>query len=283
MNIPNLPTDNLYKFLAIFGLVLMIYGSYMLVQTPEKLISNVEQLNVSKQLMLFNAKMDTTKSIQTTCNTKIEHLRDSLTFDAKFKGLQRDVNNLTKFVLLYLGLFGCGVFLSIRGFILWYKRTQQFNDKILENESKKIENDKSILVHKIQFEKEFQVYNDLWSNLIKLRNATSDLRPLFTPYTKTESEEVERRKKIFDEFNDSFKNCVITFDFNKPFYPENIYKEIELILRVSRREAIETSYMHPQESEYYENAEKNMNSIIEKIEIVCIIIRTRIGILKSLN
>lgn len=278
MEMPNLPTDNLYKFLALFGLILIVFSSYMFNQTPEKLYSDIDNLKVKEQLLKIKVHGDSFKGNQLV-NNKIEHLKDSLEFDATLKGLQRKVDRFPKLLYLYLILLLLGVAATIFGFIKWFFRTQKFNDLMLENESKKSLNDKSVVIHKIQFEKEFGVYNNLWPNLILLRNATQNLRPTFESYDNTQSEEDRKNTKI-KNFNDSFNKCAETFDQNKPFYPEDIYKEIEMILRTSRHEAIEFVYMHPRESDYFKNAEKNIDEIISKIDSVCLKIRDRIGIVK---
>lgn len=45
MNIPNLPTDNLYKFSAIFGLVLIVLSSFMVSQTIDNAYQFEDNLN----------------------------------------------------------------------------------------------------------------------------------------------------------------------------------------------------------------------------------------------
>lgn len=49
MNIPNLPTDNLYKFLAITGVVLVVLG--VLIPTPKN-------QNVTKEQLIINGEID---------------------------------------------------------------------------------------------------------------------------------------------------------------------------------------------------------------------------------
>jgi len=280
MEMPNLPTDNLYKFLAMFGLIILIFSSYMFIQEPEKLYSDIDKLQVREQLVKIQNQNDSLVARQRDLKTKNEYLQDSLELVTSLNGLQRKVDKLPGRLNIYIILYFFGGGISIIGFLLWFSKTQKFNDEIIKNESKKILNDKSVVIHKVQFEKEFNIYSELWANLILLRNATQSLRPGFESYDKSQS--IEERKKIkIQDFFDSFNKCVISYENNKPFYPENIYKEIESVLKTSRKEAIEFEMMSPIESDYFKNAENNMDEIIEKIDIICIKIRDRIGLLKA--
>ncbi len=51
MNIPNLPTDNLYKFIAIFGLILFIFRIYQVENLASEINSQVFQLNESIRIL----------------------------------------------------------------------------------------------------------------------------------------------------------------------------------------------------------------------------------------
>ena len=50
MKIPNIPTDNLYKFTAIFGLVLIVFSSYMFNITIEQTYQFEDNLNAKNSL-----------------------------------------------------------------------------------------------------------------------------------------------------------------------------------------------------------------------------------------
>jgi hypothetical protein len=146
-------------------------------------------------------------------------------------------------------------------------------------EKLKSENEKSKLIHRIQFEKEFNIYNELWGKLIDLRNLAGALRPEvdFIDPDKTSDEiAIEKINKI----NDAFHSCVISFDNNKPFYPKEVYDEIEKILRLSRREARQFQGGDSRKDDYWEEGKKNIQGIIESMDKVCEIIRTRIGLIR---
>jgi len=60
MNIPNVPTDNLYKFLSIFGLILFVFSSYMLYEIPQNLNTEIDLMKIKEEaLKNYNLKKDT--------------------------------------------------------------------------------------------------------------------------------------------------------------------------------------------------------------------------------
>lgn len=275
MNIPNLPTDNLYKFAAIFGLVLIVFSSFMFNQTIDNAYQFEDNLNAKTELhKLDSLQIQNTDSLS-IAKTKIQIEKD-------YKQYKRIVKRIPSLFKLYVFLFLLGFICAGIGFYNWYFKTQRLNDDILKNESDKIKNDRAVLVHKIQFEEEFQVYKDLWPELIKLRNITHQLRPM-VEFKKASKTDDEIRIEKGNEFNATFKYCVVIFEENKPFYPEDIFNEVESIIKISKREAIEWQHMPPRESKYYRNAEKNMDEIIAKIDNVCLQIRDRIGLLRIKN
>jgi hypothetical protein len=272
MNIPNLPTDNLYKFSAIFGLVLIVLSSFMVSQT----IDNAYQFEDNLNSKIAFYELDSL-GIQNIDSINIAKSRVQIEKD--YKQYNRIIRKLPSLYYLYFVLLILGSISTLIGFLNWYFKTQKLNDYILKIESEKIKNNKAVLVHKIQFEEEFKVYKELWPELIKLSIVTQQLRPIIELKDANKSDE-ELRIMKGDEFNKTFKKCVIVFQENKPFYPEDIFNEVDNIIKISRKEVIEWKHMPSKESTYYINAEKNMAEIIAKIDNVCLMIRDRIGILK---
>jgi len=275
MNIPNLPTDNLYKFAAIFGLVLIVFSSYMFNKTVDNGLKIEDEIRLKHEILRLD-------SIQTPIADTIQMAKAKAEFDKENNQYRRIVNSITSIFYLYVILFIIGCIAAFLGFKYWYKKTQKMNDEILANEASKIKHDKAVLVHKIQFEKEFMVYRDLWPELIKLRNATHQLRPM-VEYRDIDKSEEEIRIEKGTEFNDRYKKSVVVFEENKPFYPEEIFNEVDKIINLSKKEAIQWQHMPPRDSDYYTSAQKNMDEIIETIDMVCLQIRDRIGLLKIKN
>jgi hypothetical protein len=154
------------------------------------------------------------------------------------------------------------------GSLIWnyyqQKKLMQFQ-KILEKKN---------LIHKLQFEKEFNIYNELWSKLIALRNLTASLRPIMEQTDGKSNAQLkeEKLKKLYPAFNE----VIIEFDNNRPFYSEAVYNEINEILKISRSEAIEFEYLGYTQSSDYKKAEENINKIVSSMDKICDIIRKRI-------
>jgi len=111
-----IPTDNLYKFFAIFGLVILItaiMGSILINSSiNQKLLTYIEQIENIEAKGESEAKKGTLeiyeKLIEVTINDK-------------------------KFLTVGLGLFGgIGVLMLLHGFQRWYTYYQPKNDEILE-------------------------------------------------------------------------------------------------------------------------------------------------------
>lgn len=168
--------------------------------------------------------------------------------------------------------FWIPVIISI-GALFWNFWQQKSIEKL------KRENEKANLIHKVQFEKEFEIYNDLWGKLIDLRNHTGALRPQMDSYDPNQSEE-ERMKERLEKLNDSFNACLASFDKNKPFYPQDVYDKIEKALRLSRSEAIDYQHGDKHSREYWEDSKKNIDEMIDAMEKVCEIMRKRIGLIR---
>jgi hypothetical protein len=276
MTLPHLPTDNLYKFLSIFGLVLFVFGAYLYNTKPNEIYLKIDDYNIKNEILKTNTKKDS------VLNLRQELVNEKIKLNVIEKQINRDIKRLSKELKKYLIISILGIIMIGFGFLKWYYKTQYYNDKILKNESENLKNNKETSIHKIQFEKEFLIYNELWKNLIGLRNYTSSLRPQFDIIDPKESEE-ERKKSRLEKFNIAFTDCVNTFDNNKPFYPKEIYDEIDKTIRLARKEVREYNRGEKYSKEYWENAEKNIEEIINSTNIVCEKIRQRIGLIKIEN
>lgn len=273
MRLPTVPTDNLYKFAAIFGLTLIVLSFYLMNQTYNSLTSKANELEVQDMIHQIKTDVDST-----SVDLKIEKIKH----DKEVFQLMEKVDKYPKAIYLNLLILMVGVIMSFWGFIQWYYKTQKKQDEILENEKTKLLNNKMVFVHSIQFEKEFAVYQELWPALINLRNETYNLRPIFDTHSADETEQDIKNRK-WSAFKNAFTGTLNIFEHNKPFYPDDIYNEIDKIIRTSRKESVEFEYMPSSELEYYKHGEKNMDEIISRIDIICDKIRHRIGILKIEN
>jgi hypothetical protein len=136
--------------------------------------------------------------------------------------------------------------------------------------------EKQLHVHRIQFEKEFEIYKDIWSKLFDMRIIVEKLRPKFdfTEPGLTFEESVKLRlSKAVVIGND----IIDSVEKNKPFYSKKVYDSLDKIIKLTKKEVIEVQYGNKSTIEYWENGENNMEEILKLIDIICETIRDRIG------
>lgn len=136
-----LPTDNVYKFFALFGLILLIFSLGATIYITKE--ANVQLIDIAIQLDNANSNSfsDETKSV-------IEGYRDVIISDRDgFNGL-----------LVGLAIFG--TLLGLFGFSIWMFRIQPQQDKLVTFQLEKykyeidIESIKKSAILELQIEKE---------------------------------------------------------------------------------------------------------------------------------
>ena len=159
-----IPTDNLYKFLAISGLCLIIVGSTFPFRYAYETYKQVHQLSGEIGVMELEMKYleEQTGSLegkQDSLNpsTPAEHSPEINKENISLKGLSKELqikilqlknkndlfllqSKLARMFVFMGGLStGTGFCLAFVGFYFWYHRLQKYQDKIVEYESKNIE------------------------------------------------------------------------------------------------------------------------------------------------
>jgi hypothetical protein len=156
-------------------------------------------------------------------------------------------------------------------------RRSQFEKELeeLKNQYRKKE-----FVHRIQFEKEFQIYVELWDALIKVHNTAVRLRPVFKPATGRT--EVEWYNDALKEFGEAYQGYATVLHSHKPFIAKEVYDGCVSIRDIAHKEGTEFTYLSPprtaeERREYYGHAKENITSIEQKADEVCDLIKSRIG------
>lgn len=164
------PTDNLYKFLSLFGLTIFLFSIYNLgiVYDRSSLCkTKLEDVKVEIQISLFESTNKTISAFQSDSLRfrpsqirkldedlskikqmilKSEHLDavQKIKLNGKVAKLSVQIDALFWKLWSYVGIMVIGIFIMIRGFFRWQKREQKFRDEILqiEHEMKEMEQDK---------------------------------------------------------------------------------------------------------------------------------------------
>lgn len=154
MEVPNLPTDNLYKFMAIAGVVLVVFGLSFPLRIAGKLQLQLIEARTEVDLSRVRAdrlseRVERWKAMPEQTPEQAEKFRDDLQL-LREKSVQ-DVGLVSKVgaifsQLIFLIVAGSastlyGYILARRGFKLWYERVQRPNDLRLAKDSSSPEQD----------------------------------------------------------------------------------------------------------------------------------------------
>ena len=139
---------------------------------------------------------------------------------------------------------------------------------------------KGVLVHKVQFEKEFKAYVEIWETLIQVRRATLSLRPMGEMVDPEEAPEDRRERKI-QSFNEKFSKFNDAVEFNQPFYPQSIYEKLDGLVRLVLQEGFGFTNPDITRRDNYEEAQRNKREILRLINECCEEIRDRIRLIEK--
>jgi hypothetical protein len=157
MNLPVFPTDNLYKFIAIAGLVLSGYSVAFLYQQVWELRLQIAQTELDEdaseiQFELLKKEVDTYIKLESIDLNKddIKHIvarmRDLMTQKAKVGSKKIENSVLRARLERYYGLFRysffAGIGTSLIGFIAWYFRVQLPAERFMAARMKEINRDR---------------------------------------------------------------------------------------------------------------------------------------------
>jgi len=147
-----IPTDNLYKFIAISGILIILACLIFPGRYAFELMLEAEVIHGQIQLAEQNLKVIETEldsphiPMDAEDLKKIENLR-ALRKESIDKSFQLDIDNeLLKKKLkylnwvLFLAIPFCffGLFLACKGFYLWKTKLQKYQDMIVKNEAEKL-------------------------------------------------------------------------------------------------------------------------------------------------
>lgn len=131
MPIPSLPTDNIYKFMAIGGIILLLTGHFASFSAGTRTQELAAQVIQAKAIAEIYAKTDSQKAELA--------LAESMGAEAEWEFLLRAKWGYLAWLEF---TFWAGLLLSITGFVLWYFRVQRHLDKLLVAQTKHLRNDK---------------------------------------------------------------------------------------------------------------------------------------------
>jgi hypothetical protein len=142
----NLPTDNLYKFMALAGLaifVFMIYFSFMRgIELREKMNEILLERSILKVEITQSERILT--RLKENQNPTVEEFKDLIKIYSDIErrsAILEEKTSILNQLMDYTDwlyniraiLFIVSLFLTVLGFLLWYYRIQRYQDKALQN------------------------------------------------------------------------------------------------------------------------------------------------------
>jgi hypothetical protein len=161
---------------------------------------------------------------------------------------------------------------SIAGTVILGIFGYKFNEK-LEKLKGKVSQENYI--HQLQFEKEFDIYKQLWESLADIKNYIALLRPEmdYAVEGKSHDEVVKDRLKHIAELKNKH---IEMFEKNKPFYSELVYKKLLEFNKIIREEIFSAQHDDSLSREYWETAKGNIGKMYAVSDEICDRIRDRI-------
>lgn len=139
--------------------------------------------------------------------------------------------------------------------------------------------DRVSLVHRVQFEKEFQLLLEIWERVSQVRRTMLAVRPRGGTAPLDETDDDRRtaffaRRRSFIDANNSLRAAV---DDHEPFYDQDTFAALDQLLNVSSGEALDLQIDERLfSSEWYDNGARNAEALNRTANEVSVAIRSRL-------
>jgi hypothetical protein len=145
---------------------------------------------------------------------------------------------------------------------------------------------KRILVHRVQFETEFQAYREVWEAIAGMVVAALQLRPILESGVDFSAPEEVRRNTKLERFA-ATANCYLDVARRyHPFLAREVDQECERLFKLLQQESIDYQYAKEDRvgvQKYWESQKENHAMIEKQARIVADSIQRRIGLLEVAN
>jgi hypothetical protein len=163
MNLPNLPTDSLYKYMAIGGMIFTIFGFYFyFIKIHESALPIADlKKNVEMEAIKMNSLLHQSEILKQSINdagkntsgklisiylaemnqiqekdTALQLARTEIDRELYLINDLEDQKGFARLIALLSSTFG--TLLMIFGFIFWYTKIQIYQDEIIKKRSSKL-------------------------------------------------------------------------------------------------------------------------------------------------
>ena len=133
--LPNLPTDSLYKFIALSGIALFITGLILNFKSADVYFENSQFVKVETELSEEQKKLINSQPLFKLDDPRLLNL--PIEYISKSKKNGHYLTKAEKFESYSKAMMFCGSLLTIIGFVLWYLLLQRHIDKQMKKEAEK--------------------------------------------------------------------------------------------------------------------------------------------------
>jgi hypothetical protein len=168
---------------------------------------------------------------------------------------------------------------------IWANRVSSKEDSKIQTELASLRTDleRSLHVHRIQFEKEFQIYLELSDKMVSLRQTLFTLnkvvRSIFGDKKEHDLYYIPLRQKLKDTFS-AFRTTAL---INEPFYVEEVFIAADQIIDLAADEIATQDSYNTGESSSHERIMEMRDKITNSTEVLVKAIRERIRLLKVVD
>lgn len=177
-----------------------------------------------------------------------------------------------------LSQIGVSAITSLVVFVLLYI----FNPILRDYVAHRIElnKEKKIHISKVQFDKEYKIYEEIWSALVDLNLSTLNLRPYIDSIPKDKTRDELKFERLTD-FSEKFNRFSDLVEKNKPFFAQSVYSKLSQIRSSMTQEAMgfefEEGRWFPKDKEGFLKMRQNLEGLSILIDETCEMIRNRIS------
>jgi len=143
--------------------------------------------------------------------------------------------------------------------------------------------DRTVLVHRVQFETEFTILRDIWAKVAAVRASMGLVRPMMdlVPRGETPEQREAREHERFVAFNGDFNELIRAVDHQTPFIPREIYERLETLIQIARAEASEVTVEGPDRerlgiTDWFKRGRENYQQFCAEASQVSNLIRARL-------
>jgi len=136
VDIPGLPTDNLYKFLALSGLLSAGFIWWGVTKRWEALVeraygfnTKVRERNIQLQHLVIDSRIMTPETEGILKERIRKNATDEQADEVLGMHLQDAIDRLKKLSVHGLGVMAFALLMSVFGFFAWYLRVQRYQDE----------------------------------------------------------------------------------------------------------------------------------------------------------